>query len=65
MEVKVIFVGVVLCLLGLTLFVYGLVTMTYAGAMSSSFLIVVGIFLGMGGLLVLAMTLFSGGSLFT
>lgn len=57
-------VGVVLCLAGLALFVYGWVTMTHGGVLSSSAPVVVGIFLGMAGLLVLTMNLFSHGPLF-
>jgi len=39
--------------------------MNYAMANFSSFLVVIGIFLGMAGLLVLAMNSFAGGSLFS
>lgn len=65
MEVRGVLVGIVLCLLGVALFIYGLVGMNYAMARSSSFLVVIGIFLGMTGLLVLAMNFFSSGSLFS
>jgi hypothetical protein len=65
LEVRGMLVGVGLCLLGVALFIYGLVTMTYARATSNSFIIVVGVFLGMAGLLMLAMNLFSVGSLLT
>jgi hypothetical protein len=65
LEVRGVSVGIVLCILGAALFLYGLVSMNYAMANFSSFLVVIGIFLGMTGLLVLAMNFFSSGSLFS
>jgi len=65
LEIRGVSVGIVLCFLGAALFLYGLVNMNYAMANSSSFLVVIGIFLSMTGLLVLAMNFFSSGSLFS
>lgn len=64
LEVRGMVVGMTLCLAGFALFLYGWVTMTHGAVISSSAPVVVGIFLGMAGLLVLALNLFSQGSLF-
>jgi len=61
LEGRGVVVGIILCLLGVTLFASGLVNVNYATADFSSFLVVVGIFLGMAGLLVLAMNFFFSG----
>lgn len=61
MEVRGIVVGAFLCLLSLAFFIYGIVTMTSANAASSALIIVVGVFLGIAGFLVLAANFFSGG----
>ncbi|MCK4478729.1 hypothetical protein KAU88_09440 [Candidatus Bathyarchaeota archaeon] len=65
LETRGVFVGVVLCLLGLIVFMYGTNNMTPANAVSNSFLVVIGMFLGMAGLIVLITNVFSGGSIFT
>ncbi len=57
--------GTALCLLGLSVFVYGVINMTHANAVPNSFLVVIGLFLGMAGLLVMVTNAFSSGSLFT
>ncbi len=64
MEVRGVLVGVALCLLGFALFVYGISNMTSANTVSNSFLVVISIFLGVAGLLVLITNAFSSGSLF-
>jgi uncharacterized membrane protein len=58
LQVKVVTAGAVLCLLGLIIFVYGISTMNYTNAVSSSFTIMLGIFIGMAGLFMLMMNLF-------
>jgi uncharacterized membrane protein len=58
LETRVAMVGAILCLLGLIIFAYGISTMNYTNAFSSSFTIIVGIFTGMAGLLMLMMDLF-------
>lgn len=58
MEARVVIVGIVLCLMGLILFAYGMSNMNQISALSNSFLIVTGIFLGMAGMLMLAMNVF-------
>jgi uncharacterized membrane protein len=60
LETKTVTVGVVLCVIGLIIFVYGTSNMNYANAVSSSFVIVLGILTGMAGMLMLMMNLFSG-----
>lgn len=65
LEIRGILVGVVLCLLGLVFFIVGMTNMTTVNAVSNSFLIVVGMFLGIAGFLVLIVNTFSGGSVFT
>jgi hypothetical protein len=65
LEVRGMVAGLVLCIAGFALFVYGWLTMTHGGALSSSSSMLVGIFLGMAGLLVLGLNLFSGGSTFS
>lgn len=54
--------GAILCVLGLSLFAYGMSgmsSMSYAGAVSNSYIIIVGIFIGMVGMLMLMMDLYS------
>jgi len=65
LETRGVLVGAVLCLLGLVIFLYGITNMTAVNAVSNSFLVVIGMFLGIAGLLVLITNVFSGGSLFT
>ena len=60
LETKTVVVGAILCLLGLVIFVYGIINMNYTSAVSSSFIVVLGIFTGMAGMLMLMMNLFSG-----
>jgi hypothetical protein len=59
LETRGILVGIILSLIGLTLFAIGISSLTQSNALSNSFLTVIGIFMGMSGLLVLAMNLFS------
>ena len=59
METKTVVAGAILCLLGLILFAYGWSNMNYTSALSSSYIIALGIFLGMAGMLVLMMNLFN------
>ena len=58
LETKTAIAGAILCLLGLTIFAYGISNMNYANAISSSFIVVLGIFTGMAGMLMLMMNLF-------
>jgi uncharacterized membrane protein len=60
LETKTVVVGAVLCLLGLIIFAYGISNMNYTNAVSSSLTIVIGIFTGMAGMLMLMMNLFAG-----
>jgi hypothetical protein len=65
LEIRSVLVGSVLCLLGLVIFMYGITNMTAVNAVSNSFLVVIGMFLGIAGLIVLITNVFSSGSLFT
>lgn len=65
LEAKGALVGIVLCLLGFVIFIFGISNMTTINAASNSFLVVMGIFLGIAGLLVLIINVFSSGSVFT
>jgi uncharacterized membrane protein len=58
LETKVIIVGAILCLLGLIIFAYGISNMNYTNAVTSSFIIIIGIFTGMAGLFMLMMDMF-------
>ena len=58
-------VGVVLCLVGFIIFIVGMNNMTTMNAVSNSFLIIIGMFLGIAGFLVLIINTFSAGSIFT
>jgi len=64
LDIRGVIVGVVLCLLGLSVFVYGTSSMTSSNAVSNSFLVVIGIFLGIAGLLVLIINVFARGSVY-
>jgi uncharacterized membrane protein len=57
LEAKVVMAGAVLCLLGLIVLAYGISTMNYADAVSSSLAIILGIFIGIAGLFMLMMNL--------
>ena len=57
--------GMLLCVLGLAVFVYGMSNMTRLNIVSNSLLVVLGIFIGMAGFLVLMMHLFFRGSAFS
>ncbi len=53
--------GVILCILGLSLFAYGmssLNSLSYGGALSNSYIVIIGVFIGMVGIFVLMMDLF-------
>ncbi|MFQ6068162.1 MAG: hypothetical protein ACE5KD_01320 [Candidatus Bathyarchaeia archaeon] len=63
LETRSMLVGVVLCIIGLVVFLYGISSMTPLNAVSNSFLIVIGIFLGIAGFLVIVINAFSGGSI--
>ena len=65
LETRGMLVGGILCFLGLVAFVYGTINMTRADAISNSFLIVIGIFMGIAGVLVFATSSFLRGSIFT
>lgn len=65
LEIRGILVGVVLCLIGFIIIVVGMINMTTVNAVSNSFLIIIGIFLGIAGFLVLTINAFAGGSIFT
>ena len=58
METRVVIAGIILCFVGLILFAYGISNMSQINAISNSFLIIIGIFLGMAGMLMLAMNVF-------
>jgi uncharacterized membrane protein len=58
LETKAVIAGAILCLLGLIIFAYGISNMNYTSAVSSSYIIVLGIFVGMAGMLMLMMNLF-------
>jgi len=64
MEIKVVLVGLILCILGFAIFLYGTTNMTHVTAVSDSFLVVVGIFLGIAGFLVFVAGAFSSGFTF-
>jgi hypothetical protein len=64
LEVRGFVVGIILSILGFVVFLLGIVNMTQTNAISNSILVVIGIFLGMAGLLILITNIFSGGSLF-
>ena len=59
METKTVVAGAILCLLGLIIFAYGWSNINYTRAVSSSYIIVVGVFVGMAGMLMLMMNLFN------
>ena len=58
LEIRVVIVGALFCLIGIIIFVYGISNMDHMNAVSSSFTIIVGIFIGMAGLFMLMMDLF-------
>ncbi len=62
LEVRGVLVGIILCLLGFIVFTYGLVGMNPINAVHNSFLVLIGMFLGIAGLLVLLINVLSGGS---
>lgn len=57
MEIRVVVAGAILCLLGLIIFEYGINNMNFSSAVSSSFIVVVGIFVGIAGMLMILMNL--------
>lgn len=65
LEIRGILVGVVLCLVGFVIFIAGIINMTPVNAVSNSFLVIIGVFLGIAGFLVLIINAFGGGSIFT
>ncbi len=65
LEIRSMLVGVVLCLVGFVIFMVGMNNMTTMNAVSNSFLIIIGMFLGIAGFLVLIINTFSAGSIFT
>lgn len=56
---KATITGVILCVLGLSLFAYGMSSMSYASAVSNSHIVIIGIFTGMAGMFILVMDLFA------
>jgi uncharacterized membrane protein len=58
LETRTVVVGAILCLVGLIMFAYGISNMNYTNAASSSLIVVLGIFTGMAGMLMLMMSLF-------
>ncbi len=58
---KAAIAGAILCVIGLSLFAYGMSSMSslnYGSALSSSYIVIVGVFIGMVGIFVLMMDLF-------
>jgi len=64
LEARGVLVGFILCLLGLIVFLFAISSMTQANAVSNSFLVVIGVFLGIAGFIVLVTNVFSGGFIF-
>ncbi len=58
LNAKVTIAGAFLCVLGLILFAYGMSGMSYTSAVSNSSIVVMGIFIGMAGMLMLMFDLF-------
>jgi uncharacterized membrane protein len=58
LETKIVIAGAILCLIGLIIFAYGISNMNQTSVVSNSFVIVLGIFVGMAGMLMLMMNLF-------
>lgn len=65
LETKSMSIGLILCFLGLAVFIYGLNSLDWATAISHSFLAVIGIFLGIAGFIVFLVSAFSRGSAFS
>lgn len=64
MRMDVAIVGVLLAMVGLAIFVYGMYAMKTEDFLSSTFLVVIGVFLGMAGLFVLLLQVFPSSSVF-
>ena len=56
---KATIAGAILCVLGVSLFAYGISSMSYASAVSNSYIVMIGIFTGMAGMLILMMDLYA------
>lgn len=61
---RVVLVGFLLAMLGLAIFIYGIYAMEPGDLLSSTFLVVIGVFLGMAGLFVLLWNVFPTSSTF-
>lgn len=61
---RVAIAGILLAMLGLAIFIYSTDAMSTGDLLSSAFLLVVGVFLGMAGLLVLLSQVLPGSSVF-
>jgi len=55
---KATLAGAILCVSGLSLFAYGMSSMSVASALSNSYIVMIGIFIGMAGMLILLMDLY-------
>lgn len=64
LRMGIVIVGVLLAMIGSTIFLYGLYAMNTGDLLSNTFLIITGIFLGMAGLLILLTQVFPGFSIF-
>jgi hypothetical protein len=60
MEIRVIIVGIIPCIIGLAMFSYGIATMNQRNAASNSFLMLIGVFLGISGMFMLLINAFGG-----
>ena len=57
-------IGLILCVVGCVIFIYGISSMTKITVVSDSFLAVIGAFLGIAGFIVFVTSVFSSGSMF-
>jgi protein-S-isoprenylcysteine O-methyltransferase Ste14 len=60
LETRIAIFGAILCLLGLMMLAYGMNTMDYTNTVSSSFTIILGVFIGMIGLVILMIDFLPG-----
>lgn len=64
MQMRVAIAGIVLAMVGFVIFIYSTYAMSSGDLLSSAFLLVVGVFLGMAGLFVLLSQVLPGSSVF-
>ena len=64
MQVRVAIAGIVLVVVGFAIFIYSTYAMSTGDLLSSAFLLVVGVFLGMAGLFVLLSQVLPSSSVF-